>query len=82
MWLKNDGLVPTESQKCPMIDSDDICQQYSGTIHSGIWNIMPEYASDHLEIIGLTDPYRARTRIKKFWLNLREKLIEIDKKSE
>lgn len=81
-WLKNDGLVPTEGQKCPIIDSNDICLDYNGSLSPGVWNVMPEFASDHLEIIGLTDPFRARTRVKGFWLNLRDTLIRIDEQSE
>lgn len=77
-WLKNDGLVPTESQKCPLIQSDDICVPYQGEITPGLWTVMPETAADHLEIIGLTDPFRARTSVRDFWIKLRNVIVQMD----
>ena len=78
LWLDNDGVVPTQSQRCPIIDSNDSCEDYDGFPQKGVWQVMPITKADHIEVIGFTDPVRSRFRIKPLWESIVKSIEALD----
>jgi triacylglycerol lipase len=52
-WFPNDGVVNCISQNGPKLGSNDVIEQYNGSVKIGQWNAMPTIINtDHMDIVG------------------------------
>jgi triacylglycerol lipase len=82
-WWVNDGVVNTNAQKYPFLNSMDMMIEYNGTPQIGIWNHMGLLDSDHWDIMGcgfegITGPFGTKSRLMTFYNDLESLLHDLD----